>query len=374
MTRLAAELEEQAVALLGVLADGVFITLQITVEWAVRRNESFFILCNGVGDGFPSEALGVNLLELRSKGGVRIQLGGDLVPVVRMFVSHFHGIQGRAAGLFLEVGGAAVPELLGVEGGVKDCGSVDAALLAAYACGSGQVIRAALFQGMAGRAGNGVVRGEPHVMKQLVAQFHLGRVRGQLVRNGRDGGNGVFRAHHVAEDLQALVPDPFLHGRFFQGGERAAPVNHGVGGGGHGAGLEHMLQFGEGDGGGRFLHVVAALAVPHVAGEKAAGKGIHQSRNLGPGLVTVRTLGIHGMCGNFRRLGGRQIFRVLIGQEQRCDGGRHDDGAAQNGSGLEEGTCFAHKIRGCRNWLYGKGWMREIKIYSKVLPPFSNLR
>ena len=227
---------------------------------------------------------------------------------------------------------------------------------------------------MAGCAGNGIVRGEPYVMEQLVAQFHLGRVCGQLVRDGCDGGNGVFLAHHVAEDLQALVPDPLLHGRFFQGSERAAPVNHGIGGGGHGAGLEHVLQFGEGDGGERFLHVVAALAVPHVAGEKAAGKGVHQSRNLGAGPVAVRALGIHGMGGNFRRFGGRQIFRVLIGQEQRGDGGRHDDGAAQNGSGLEEGTCFTHKIRGCRNWLYGKEWTKEIKIYSKVLPPFSNLR
>ncbi len=86
-----------------------------------------------------------------------------------MFVTHFHRVQGRSARLFLEAGGASVPELLGVEGGVEDGGGVDASLLAADSGGGGQVVRAGLLQGVAGSAGNGIVRGEAHVMEQLIA-------------------------------------------------------------------------------------------------------------------------------------------------------------------------------------------------------------
>lgn len=185
--------------------------------------------------------------------------------------------------------------------------------------GGGQVVRAGLLQGVAGGAGNGIVRGEAHVMEQLVAQGHLGRIRGKGVWNGGDGGDGVLLAHHVAEDFQAFILDPLEHGCFFRKGERAAPVHHGVGGGWHGIDLEHVFQFGKGHGSGRFIHVVAALSVPDVARQQAAGKGVHQFGNVGAGLMAVRTLGVHGMCGDFRRLGGCQGLDILVRQEQGRD-------------------------------------------------------
>lgn len=109
---------------------------------------------------------------------------------------------------------------------------------------------------------------------------------------------------------------------------------------GHGIDLKHMFQLGKGDGSGRFFHIVAALPVPDMARQQASGKSIDQFGNVSAGLVAVRTFGIHGLCGNFRRLGGRQWLDILVRQEQGGDSRRHDDRAAQNGSCLDEGTCF----------------------------------
>lgn len=39
-----------------------------------------------------------------------------------------------------------------------------------------------------------------------------------------------------------------------------------------------------------------------------------------------------------------QWLDILVRQEQGGDSRRHDDRAAQNGSCLDEGTCFAHEI------------------------------
>ena len=231
-----------------------------------------------------------------------------------------------------------------MESGIENGGGIDAAFLAADSGGSGQVVRPGFFQGMAGSAGNGIVRGKAHVMKKLVAQGNFGRIRGEGVRNGGKRGKGVFLSYHIAENFQALILDPLEHGVFLPESERAAPVHHGVGSGGHGIDLKHMFQLGKGDGSGRFFHIVAALPVPDMARQQASGKSIDQFGNVSAGLVAVRTFGIHGLCGNFRRLGGRQWLDILVRQEQGGDSRRHDDRAAQNGSCLDEGTCFAHEI------------------------------
>ncbi len=53
-----------------------------------------------------------------------------------------------------------------------------------------------------------------------------------------------------------------------------------------------------------------------MARQQASGKSIDQFGNVSAGLVAVRTFGIHGLCGNFRRLGGRQWLDILVRQEQ----------------------------------------------------------
>ena len=50
------------------------------------------------------------------------------------------------------------------------------------------------------------------------------------------------------------------------------------------------------------------------------------------------------LADDFRRLGGCQGLDILVRQEQGRDCRRHDDRAAQNGPGRDEGTCFAHEI------------------------------
>ena len=61
---------EQSIALNLLGANGIFFALQIAVERTIRREQSFFILGDGVGDGVLVEAFGVNGEEALGKLGI----------------------------------------------------------------------------------------------------------------------------------------------------------------------------------------------------------------------------------------------------------------------------------------------------------------
>src|SRR5690606_3009801 len=85
---------------------------------------------------------------------------------------HLHAGLHRAGGLFGQVGGAAIPELGGVEHGVEDRGRVARAALPAVADRRGHVVGAAGADAVAGVAGDHVAARQARLEEQHPAQLH----------------------------------------------------------------------------------------------------------------------------------------------------------------------------------------------------------
>ena len=162
------------------LGHGLLIAGQVTVKGRVRCAEGQLKESNGICDGLGGNAgITVCLLEKVLITFIFLQLGGNLQPILRLAVTHFYGVQGRATGLFLKVCGAAIPELLDVTGGIEHRGRIHATELGLAVCTGNtlrlsQIIRAGLGQSMAARARYLVGGRKARVQEKHVTQQQTG--------------------------------------------------------------------------------------------------------------------------------------------------------------------------------------------------------
>ncbi|MNN23376.1 hypothetical protein D3C81_1367720 [compost metagenome] len=177
----AARFLEQLVAVLLGLGQRLLVALQPAVEARVGRGQGLLELGDGVGDRVDGDLVGlVGLLDRLTVLRDRADHGHCLL----VGEGHFLRVGDRAAGLLLEVVGAAVPELGDVHSRVEHGRRIDRPFLPVVADRGRQVVAAARAQVVAGVAGDDAGLGQARVEEQLLAQFDLGRL-GDLGRFDR---------------------------------------------------------------------------------------------------------------------------------------------------------------------------------------------
>jgi len=135
----------------------------------VGERERLFVLGEGLGE------------EGRVGGAVLKNLDDGLLAGE----AHFDGVEERAGGLRFERGGAAIPELGEVQGGVEDGGRVARAAAAVDAGRGGLAVGAGAGERMAGVAADAAGAGEAGFEEEAAAQADEGRV---LLFGRRQGG------------------------------------------------------------------------------------------------------------------------------------------------------------------------------------------
>ena len=269
--------------------------------------------------------------------------------------AHFDGVHGRAASLFLQVRGAAVPELLHVEHGIEGAGGVDVAELAADAFGELAVVRAGLAVVVAGGAGERVVAGEALVAEELFAEGGLGGVHRELVRQGLERLVGACRRSEAGSVMGGAgllhpVEDDFLVGI----SDAAAPVHGGELGGRHGLVLDDPFHLGKGG----FAHRLVLRGINELSAEIHGAQAVLEvlfddgldARDLGvEGQVVVAGMAGHALVehdvrhfGEFLHLGLCQDFLFRRGLALRGKAG--DEGCDEKASGGEKGVASGHGL------------------------------
>ena len=117
------------------LCQGFLITHTVKIERRVGCYQSTLKGGNGIGNGFCGYAFAaIYLVKENAETLICSQFIGNVVPILGLAVAHFHGVEGRAAGLFLQIFGAAIPELAYVRLGIENGGGVHASQLRFAIC------------------------------------------------------------------------------------------------------------------------------------------------------------------------------------------------------------------------------------------------
>ena len=296
---------EQGVAFHLLGGEGLLVSLEVTVEGGVGREQSLLVFGDGVRDGLLVQAFGIDLIEALREGGVFRKAGGDFLE---RGGAHLDRIEGRTSGLVGQGGGAAVPELDEVEHGVVGSRRVDAAELSADAVGVLVVVHTGGLNGVAGGTGDGTVARQAGVVVELLAQLYLVGIHGHTVGNGTDGlVLEGFGRQLVGIELRAVLLHPVQGDAGLGTGERCPPVGHGVRSEGHGAVHHAFLHFGQvhlvdGLVMGNCLHhgsdVEGLVALGHVAGDERLGHwklGVERQFGTG-GVARSATAFVQNLC------------------------------------------------------------------------------
>ena len=146
---------------------------QPAVKTRVGCDQGLFKFCNGQCNFVDVDfTCTKNLVEFNTVLGN----GCEDVDRQRMSECHFTRVGDRAASLFLQISGAAVPKLGYVHAGIEHGGRIDRTLLPVMADRGLEVVGTTHAHVVAGVAGDETGLGKPGIEKQFFPQFHLGQV------------------------------------------------------------------------------------------------------------------------------------------------------------------------------------------------------
>jgi hypothetical protein len=183
----AVELDEELEAAEGVAVEGGHLAAEELVEGA-GGHEAALERADRLADVLHGDGLGVageGGLEGLDVAGDRLEGAQDVGGVGH---GHLDRVDDRHLGLVLDGGGAAVPELGEVGGGVVDGGAVALAALALVTLGGELVVDAELVEEVAGVAGDVLALRQARVVVELATEGDLlggGRVGGRLGAGGQ---------------------------------------------------------------------------------------------------------------------------------------------------------------------------------------------